>query len=376
MCTGRESAPQHARRAINPTAPMTVGSADLPPATSEPPAPAPSPARSRALDRERILTIALRLIRFGPGVILVSLFITMAILSPYFLTGQNMQNLGTQSSIVAALAVGQLLVIIARGLDVSVSAVLAFSAVLPASIFGASNGGLFLLLAIATGVAVGTVNAMLIVVGRIPQPLIVTVATLGIVQGVSLLVSGGGQIVGLPPVLSTIGNNHVGPVPVAVVLVLVLAALAYVFLSRTRWGRWIYATGGNPEAAGRLGIPVNRIMVSVYILCAVSASVAGILFAAQTDAAVPTAGTTYLLDAITAVVIGGASLFGGRGTVLGALIGALILGTIRNGLALLNVEPFWQTVAVGCIVLVALEMDVLRGQIENRLRVSQATTGR
>jgi len=322
------------------------------------------------------LVAALRLIQFGPGVILAALLLVMSVLSPFFLTGENLQNLGTQSAIVAALALGQLLVIIARGIDASMAAVLAFAAVFPAALLDdpSRHGAIFIGLALATGLAAGVLNGGLIVLGRIPQPLIVTLATLGIVGGVSLVVSGGRQVIGLPPVLSsTLANDTVGPVPAQVVVLLIVAGCMYMFLAKSRWGRWIYAIGGNPEAASRLGIPVGRVTFSVYVLSGVCAAVAGLFFAAQTNAAVPTAGNAYLLDAITAVVIGGASLFGGRGTVMGALVGALILGTIRNGLSLLNVEPFWQTVAIGCVVLVALELDVLRGMLENRLRVSRAT---
>lgn len=322
---------------------------------------------------DRLLAVALRFIQFGPGVILVALFAAMTLLSPYFLTGGNMQNLGAQTSIVATLAIGQLLVILARGIDISVGAVLAFSAVVPAVLFGSESGFLFIVVALLAGLAVGVVNGTLIVFGRVAQPLIVTVAMLGIVQGLALIVSGGKYVVGLPPVIREIGNAQIGPIPITVVIVLAIAVGAHLFLARTRWGRWIYATGGDPEAAGRLGIPTGKIVFSVYALCATLAAVAGLLTAGRTDSAVPTAGTGYEIDAITAVIIGGASLFGGRGSVAGALIGALILGTIRNGLDLLSVEPFYQTVAIGVVVLIALELDAARGWLENRLRVLQAT---
>jgi ribose transport system permease protein len=141
-------------------------------------------------------------------------------------------------------------------------------------------------------------------------------------------------------------------------------------LARTQWGRWIYAVGGNPDAARRVGIPVNRVLLSVFVLCGLSAGIAGLLTAGRTNAGAPTAGQLLELDAITAVVIGGASFFGGRGSVPNVVAGALIIGVIRNGLNLLDVTPFWQNIAIGSLVIVSLEIDVLRGYVERRLRAA------
>ncbi len=323
--------------------------------------------------RIQLLSLALRAIRFGPGVILVGLFVAMTILSPYFLTETNIKNLGAQSSIVAALAIGQLLVITCRGVDISVGSTVAFAAVLPAVVLGTGASPLtFLLIALSSGVLVGTLNGALIVKGYIPQPLIVTLAVMGIVRGVAQIVSDGEPRVGLPQAVLTAGSGYVGPIPVPVLIVLAIAVVMHLALRNTQWGRWVYAVGGNPEGASRLGVPVGRIVFSTYLLCGMTAAVAGVLVAGRTATASPLAGQLLELDSIIAVIIGGSSLFGGRGTVPGALTGALILGTIRNGLDLLGVEPFWQTVAIGTIVLVALELDVLRGRLEDRMRTMQA----
>jgi ribose transport system permease protein len=308
--------------------------------------------------------------------ILAVLMAVMTALSPFFFTFVNLQNLLVQTSIIATVALGQLLVIITRGVDISVGAVVALSAVLGATLAHTAGtpGSALLFFAgiLLAGAAIGTLNGGFIVWGKIPQPLIVTLASLGIARGLALIISGGQPIVDLPPVVSTIGNAFVGPLPVPVLLVLLLAAGLYVLTSRTQYGRWIYAVGGNPEAAQRVGIPVGRVVFSVYLICSLTAAFAGLLTAGRTATATPLAGDLLELDAITAVIIGGASFFGGRGSVVNVLIGALILGTVRNGLDLLSVSPFYQNVAVGLIILLALELDVIRGWFEEKLRVAQA----
>jgi ribose transport system permease protein len=177
---------------------------------------------------------------------------------------------------------------------------------------------------------------------------------------------------GMPEAVQTMGTGLIGPLPVPAVLVAALALVAWLMLTRTQWGRWIYAVGGDPDAARRVGIPVDRILMSVYILCGATAGIAAVLVAGRTNAASPIAGQLLELDAITAVIIGGASLFGGRGNVFNVIAGALIIGVIRNGLNLLDVTPFWQSIAIGVLVIASLELDVLRGRLEDRLRVAHA----
>ncbi|WCB94964.1 Ribose import permease protein RbsC [Baekduia alba] len=347
-------------------------------ARSGPPAPAPAP-RPNVLAGRSPLGLALSAVRAGPLFILLTVTVAMALLSPFFLTERNLQNLGAQSSIIAALAIGQLLVIVVRGIDISVGSTVALSGVLGATVAATawgSSGLVVILTMLLVGLAVGTLNALLIVKGRLVQPLIVTVATLGIVRGLALVITNGETKLGMPPAVVDIGNGFVGPIPASVVVVGFLAVIAYIFMSRTQWGRWLYAVGGNPEAAKRLGVSSDRVVMSAYVICGLTAAIGGVIVAGRTNAGSPNAGNLMELDAITAVVIGGASLAGGRGSVGNVLAGALILGIIRNGLDLQDVNPFWQNVAIGCIVLVALELDVLRRALEERMRVRGSVTRR
>jgi len=325
------------------------------------------------------IRIALALVQTGPVLILALLVIAMSVLSPFFLTGRNITNLGFQTSIVAILALGQLLVILTRGIDLSVGSVIALSGVLGGIVAGGSaagassgHGALVLLVMVGCGAAVGVVNGVVLVKGRVMNPFIVTLGTLSIVRGAALVFSDAQTVTGMPPAIQWVGTGKLGPLPVPTVLVLGLGLLVWGMLTRTQWGRWIYAVGGNPEAARRVGIPVHRVLMSVYVLCGIAAGIAAVLVAGRTNAGSPTAGQLVELDAITAVIIGGASFFGGRGSVWNVLAGALIIGVIRNGLNLLDVTPFWQSIAIGTLVIVSLELDVLRGHLEERLRAAQA----
>ncbi|HWM12508.1 MAG TPA: ABC transporter permease [Solirubrobacteraceae bacterium] len=325
------------------------------------------------------MSLALRLVQTGPVLILALVVVAMTALSPYFLTERNITNLGFQTSIVAVLALGQLLVILTRGIDLSVGAVVALGGVLGGMVAGGSAGGsasshgaLVLVTMVACGAGVGLVNGTILIAGRVMNPFIVTLGMLSIVRGSALVLSDAQTTTGMPEAVQTMGTGLIGPLPVPAVLVAALALVAWVMLTRTQWGRWIYAVGGDPDAARRVGIPVDRVLLSVYVLCGAAAGIAAVLVAGRTNAGSPTAGQLLELDAITAVVIGGASFFGGRGSVFNVIAGALIIGVIRNGLNLLDVTPFWQSIAIGVLVIASLELDVLRGRLEERLRVAQA----
>jgi ribose transport system permease protein len=325
------------------------------------------------------VSASLRLVQTGPVLILALVVVVMTGLSPFFLTERNITNLGFQTSIVAVLALGQLLVILTRGIDLSVGAVVALGGVVGGMVAGgaaggstSSHGALVLLVMVACGAAVGLVNGTVLIAGRVMNPFIVTLGMLSIVRGAALVISDAQTATGMPAAVQTMGTGLIGPLPVPAVLVAALAFVAWVMLTRTQWGRWIYAVGGDPDAARRVGIPVDRVLLSVYVLCGVAAGIAAVLVAGRTNAGSPTAGQLLELDAITAVVIGGASFFGGRGSVFNVIAGALIIGVIRNGLNLLDVTPFWQSIAIGVLVIASLELDVLRGRLEERLRVAQA----
>lgn len=320
------------------------------------------------------IEIGLRLLRTGPAFILLALVLIMAVMSEYFLTVRNLQNLLTQTTMIAALALGQLLVIVVRGVDVSVGSVLGLTVVLSGVMMdaGYTSGLLHVAVFLGAGALFGLFNGFMIVKGGIPQPLIVTVATLGLGRGMALLLSGGTEHIGMTPLVQTAGNGAIYGVPVPAILVgLATFALAVLTL-KTLWGRWIYAVGGNPDVAGWLGVPRDRVVMSCYLLSGTMAGFAGLLYAGRTDAASPLAGAGMELDAVTAVIIGGASLFGGRGHIVNALIGALIIGVIRNGLNLMSVSPFWEAIAIGASILFALELDVLRRYLEEKLRARAA----
>ena len=330
--------------------------------------------RHRAADGYRGLRLAMRLLRVGPLLILVALVAIMALLSPFFLTTRNLGNVFAATAAIAVLSMGQLLVILTRGIDLSVGSTLALASVVGALVFTGIDSGMVVILAmLGTGLLIGTINGVIYVKGRLPHPFVITLAMLSIARGLALWLSGGQPIRGMPDVVNTIGGGTLGgSFPVSAVVVLGIAVLVYVLTTRIVWGRWIYAVGGNPEAARRTGIPVNKVLISVYVLSGLAAGVAGIITAGRLNAGSPTFGELAELDSIAAVVIGGASFLGGRGTVLNALVGALMIGVIRNGMNLLAVDAFFQLIVIGVVIVIAVEADVLRGYLEDRFRVVEA----
>ena len=225
---------------------------------------------------------------------------------------------------------------------------------------------------LGTGIAVGAVNGLVYVFGRVPHPFIVTLATLSIVRGIALWASDGTLVPGMPPIVQTLGGGTIGWLPYATFVVAAAAICCLLLTTVLVWGRWLYAVGGNPEAARRSSIPTRKVLVTVYVLSGFAAGIGGLLTAGLINGGSPTAGDLAELDSIAAVIIGGAAFAGGRGNVGNALIGAFTIGVIRNALNLHNVDPFYQLMAIGVIVLVAVEADVLRGHIEQRVRVAQA----
>ena len=324
---------------------------------------------------DRSLRLALWLLKMGPLLILALLILVIAIVSPVFLTTRNIGNVLAQTSVISVLALGQLLVIVTRGIDLSVGSTLALATVVGAQVYQ-SNGSaaLVILTMVGVGVVVGLLNGFLFVKGRIPHPFIVTLATLTLVRGVALWLSDGRPIQGMPPIVQTVGGDLMfGWVPVSTLVVAAALLLVGILTTRVVWGRWIYAVGGNPEAARRTAIPTSSVLISVYVISGLAAGIAGVLTAGRTNAGAPTFGSLAELDAIAAVIIGGASFLGGRGTVAHALTGALMIGVIRNAMNLANLASFFQLIVLGIVILLAVESDVLRGRLEDRLRLIQAT---
>jgi ribose transport system permease protein len=319
------------------------------------------------------LRLVLRAIRVGPALILFLLCLILTLVTPFFLTGDNLTNLLVQGAPLAALAVGQLFVILVGGIDLSVGSLIALTTVTGSLAFQHIGGGLVTILAmLLTGTFVGFINAFLYVKGRMPHSFIPTLGMLNAASGLALLLSDGQPKPGMPGIVTTIGGSDVAGIPVAIIVVGALALAAGLLARKLRWGRWIYAVGADREAARRLGIPVDRVVMSVFLISGFCAGVAGIITAGRTDAGYPTAGNLQELASISAVIIGGASFWGGRGTVSGAVCGAFIFTVINNGLNLLNVSIYWQLIAIGVIIVIAVELDVVRRRLEERFRTMQA----
>jgi ribose transport system permease protein len=319
---------------------------------------------------ERGLGVALRVIRIGPALILVLLVAIMALASPFFLTGDNISNVAVQVSPLACLAVGQLFVILVGGIDLSVGSLLALCTVTGSLAYGwgSVGGPLVIPVMLLTGMAVGLANGLMLVKGRMPHAFIPTLATLNAARGLALVLADGAPMPGMPGIVQTAGAGELGPIPVPVIIVVVFAGAAWLFATKLQWGRWIYLVGGDKEAARRLGIPVDRVIISVFVFSGLAAGLAGLITAGRTNAGYPSAGELDELAAISAVIIGGASFFGGRGTVGGAIVGVLVFGVISNGLNLLNVSTYVQLIAIGAIVVLAVELDVIRRRLEERFR--------
>jgi len=332
----------------------------------------------------RGLRVVLAAMQLGPTVVLVLLVVLLSLVSDVFLSFENVGNVLKQSAVVCVLALGQLLVIVTRGIDLSVGSNLSLSAVVGAMVWrDHGSATLAIAAALATGALVGAVNGLLYVKGRLPHPFIPTLAMLTAASGLALYLSDSRTIQGAPPLVHAIGAGRIswipgaGPVgwfPIATIVVVAVATVVTLVTRRLVWGRWIYCVGGSPEAAVRNGIPVPSVLVSVYVVSGLLAGVAALLTLGKGNAGSPTSGALAELDAIAAVIIGGASFLGGRGTVINALTGALVIAVMRNGLNLLGIDPNWQYMATGAVIVGAVELDVLRGRLESRFRSLQAVT--
>jgi ribose transport system permease protein len=299
--------------------------------------------------------------RIGPLLGLATLFVGLSFASPYFLTIDNLLNVLRQSSINAILALGQLMVIITAGIDLSIGSVLGVSNVVLALLLVAGWHPLTACaMAIGTGVGIGLLNGVLLTKLRLPHPFISTLGTMNVARGAALLLAAGVPISGLPGGFRSATGGNTAGIPMPVVIAAVAYLAAHFFLTRTVWGRDLYAIGGNREAARLAGIPVERRLNLAYALSGFAAALGAIVLAGRMNSGFPLAGSGAELDAIAAVIIGGASFFGGVGTVSGTLIGALIIGFLRNGLNLLDVSAYWQMIVIGCVIVAAVFVDVLR----------------
>jgi ribose transport system permease protein len=289
-----------------------------------------------------------------------------------FATVFNFRNIAADASGLMIIAVGMTFVIITSGIDLSVGSVLVFSGVIAAKVMEGLGGegwgaiGAGLVAGLLAGLAWGVVNGVLVTKARVP-PLIVTLGTLGMALGSALLITGGIDVRGVPLVLTTtIGIGQLRGVPYVVIIAAVVTAIGAVTLAMTRFGRYTYAIGSNAEAARRAGIDVDRHLIKVYGLSGFLAGMAGMVSLARFATTTIGGHSTDNLAAIAAVVLGGTSLFGGIGTVLGTVVGVFIPAVLQNGFVILGVQPFWQQVAVGAILIVAVYIDQLKRRAQER----------
>jgi len=297
----------------------------------------------------------------GALVGLIILCVALFIATPHFLTVNNFLNIGIQAATVAILAFGMTFVIITAGIDLSVGSVAALGAMVSASFFTDVNmpGWLTLIAGLLTGLLAGAICGIATAYGKIPS-FIATLAMMSIARGATLVISDGSPI-GTAPTVNWLGSTVAG-IPIPIVMMVIAGLICWFILERTVLGRSMYAIGGNLEAARLSGLPVKRIQIIVFGLSGLFAALAGLVMAGRLSSAQPQAGVGYELDAIAAVVIGGASLAGGQGRATGTLVGALLLAVIRNGLNLLNVSSFWQQIVIGLVIALAVGFDVIRNR--------------
>ncbi|HEX9006989.1 MAG TPA: ribose ABC transporter permease [Bacteroidota bacterium] len=297
--------------------------------------------------------------QLGTVIGLLGLSTVLTLASPYFLTVSNLLNVAQQSVIIAVIAAGMTFVIISAGIDLSVGSVLACAGLVMASALRAgASTGTGIALALGVGLAAGILNGLLVTFGRLP-PFIATLGTMSIWRGLALMYTDGTPISGFSAGFRELANGTAFGIPVPVMIMLLVFAVSHFLLIRTKMGRYAYAMGGNEEGAILSGINVRFHKTALYAFCGMLSGLAAVLLTARLNSAQPIAGTAYELDAIAAAVIGGTSLMGGEGTLVGTLIGALIMGILRNGLNLLNVSSYLQQVAIGSVIIIAVFVDMM-----------------
>ncbi|SER85787.1 ABC transporter permease [Rhizobium sp. NFR03] len=308
---------------------------------------------------------------------LIAIIVVFSFLSPYYFSVANFLIMSSHVAIFGILAIGMLLVILNGGIDLSVGSTLGLSGVVAGYLMQGVTLNTFgvvlyppvwvvVILTCALGAFVGAVNGVLIAYLRVPA-FVATLGVLYVARGVALLMTNGltfNNLGGRPELGNTgfdwLGFNRLFGVPIGVLVLALLAILCFVMLSRSAFGRWLYASGGNERAAELSGVPVKRVKIIVYVLSGISAAIAGLVLSSQLTSAGPTAGTTYELTAIAAVVIGGAALTGGRGTIGGTMLGAFVIGFLSDGLVIIGVSSYWQTVFTGAVIVLAVLLNSIQ----------------
>lgn len=308
---------------------------------------------------------------------LIAIIVVFSSLSPFYLSTSNFLIMSSHVAIFGLLAIGMMIVILTGGIDLSVGSTLGLCGVIAGYLMqGVKIESLgviayppvwvVVVLTCALGAFMGLLNGVLIAFFKVPA-FVATLGTLYVARGVALLITNGltfNALAGQPELGNTgfnwLGFNRLFDVPIGVLVLAVVAVIAIVLLNRTAFGRWVYATGGNTRAAELSGVPVRFTTITVYVLSGICAAIAGLVLSSQLTSAGPTAGTTYELTAIAAVVVGGAALTGGRGNVRGTLLGAFVIGFLSDGLVIIGVSSYWQTVFTGAVIVLAVLMNSIQ----------------
>jgi len=298
--------------------------------------------------------------KYGALGILVLCMIVLSIISPYFLTGLNLKTIAIQIAVIAIIAIGQTFVIITGGIDLSVGANLALSNILAASMMTSGVPlWICIIASLAFSTAFGYINGLAVTKMKVP-PFIVTLGTMSISRGIALVITNGTPISRLPEALSWFGRGEIVGMPVPVLIFIVGAIIFNWVLNHTLLGRYTYAVGSNMEATRLSGINTDKTIRMVYILSGFLAGLAGIVLMGRLGLAHPTAGADYNMNSVAAAVIGGTSMTGGIGNIFGTMIGALIMGVLNNGFVLLGLSSFYQEIAIGVVVIMAVYLDLLQ----------------
>jgi ribose transport system permease protein len=299
--------------------------------------------------------------RLGLLLVILIFMVAMSFLSPVFLSVANFRNLLIQSTILAILALGQTYVIMARGIDLSIGGVMALSSsiCIGLTLSPGIPAGLAILVGLAIGLLVGLVNGLAVTKIGI-TPLIVTLATLSITRGATFVYTNGANITPVPDLFTAVGSGQIGRIPYSVLILVALAVVCHFVLARSVFGRSVYATGGNEMAARLSGIDTSRIIALTYVVSGLMAAIAGLILTARLESAGPRAGIGIELTVIAACVIGGTSLFGGQGNIVGTLLGVALISLVSNAINLLGVPPAWDDLVKGLVIFAAAVVDVYR----------------
>ncbi len=308
---------------------------------------------------------------------LIAIIVIFSILSPYYFSLSNFLTMASHVAVYAILAIGMLMVILNGGIDLSVGSTLGLSGIIAGFLMQGVSLNFFgvelfpsvwvvVVISCAVGALVGLVNGVLIAHFRVP-PFVATLGMLYVIRGIALLMTNGltyNDLGGKPELGNTgfnwLGFNRLLNVPIGVLVMAVIAIICSILLTRTVFGRWLYASGGNERAAELSGVPVKRVKVRVYVISGVCASIAGLILSSELTSAGPTAGTSYELTAIAAVVVGGASLMGGRGNIRGTLLGAFVIGFLSDGLVIVGVSAYWQAIFTGAVIVLAVLLNAVQ----------------